>query len=235
MKKAQIIYNPTAGNGIHDADLLRDLVSEAGYKVNFVTTDNENWENFMQNDPDVIFLAGGDGTVKKVAVVLLQNMVAEKSIPINLIPLGTANNIATTLELPKQTWKEKIGSEFKITKFDVGKIKGLTEENFFLESVGFGIFPELIYQMKENPIENESVSEKLRRTLQVLLKIVQEFEPKKAKLNIDGIRIKGKFLMVELMNIKYIGPNLKLAPNVLPGDEYFNLIMIPENLRGKME
>ncbi len=234
MKTAQIIHNPTAGEGIHDAQELKDLVKDAGYKMNYISTEDEGWENFILNKPEVIFVAGGDGTVNKVSAVLLQQDLKENSIPINLVPLGTANNIATTLEIPKQRWEEVIGSDFKITYFDIGKIEGLAENKFFLESVGFGIFPELISRMKDNPVENESTSDKLRRTLKVLLKIVEDYKPEKAKIDIDGIKIKGSFLMVELMNIKYIGPNLKLAPNVHPGDEYFNLIMIPEKNRKQM-
>lgn len=234
MKIAQIIHNPSAGDAVHEEQALKELVDNAGYKVNYVSTDDVGWENFTDNDPDVIFLAGGDGTVNKVANVLLQQGPVKNSIPIHLIPLGTANNIATTLEIPKQTWKQKIDTDLKTTKFDVGLIKGLPEHTFFLESIGFGIFPELISKMEENSIENETTSDKLRRTLKVLLKIVQDFHPDKANLEINGIKIKGRFLMVELMNIKYIGPNLKLAPNVLPGDEYFNLVMIPEENRDKL-
>jgi diacylglycerol kinase (ATP) len=54
-------------------------------------------------------------------------------------------------------------------------------------------------------------------------------------MKIDGITIEGSFLMVELMNIKSVGPNLKLATNADPGDGYFDLVMIPEQNRAELD
>lgn len=233
--KAQIIHNPTAGNGEHSKERLLDIFKKPGECFNYASTDDDGWEEFEKNNPDIIFLAGGDGTIHKLAAVLLKKKSIEQQTPIHLLPLGTANNIATTMEnfIKPDNFSWKPEMEGKL--FDCGRVKKLKDQFFFLESVGMGIFPELIYEMKKSKIEEEDPAKKLNRTLKVLLKIVREFKAEKAKIKIDGIKIKGTFLMVELMNIKFIGPNLKFAPNADPGDGFFDLIMISEDHRPAFE
>lgn len=235
MRKAQIIHNPTAGNAGHTKKKLLEIVKEPGHQIDYVSTDDEGWEDFQKNKPDVIFLAGGDGTIHKLAAVLLKREPGEQRTPVHLLPLGTANNIATTLENFKNSGGMVPKLEKKGKKFDCGLVKNLDDQEFFLESVGMGIFPELIYEMKKSKVEDDNPSDKIKRTLKVLLKIVREFKAEKAKVIVDGIKIQGTFLMVELMNIQFVGPNLKFAPNADPGDGFFDLIMISEDDRPAME
>lgn len=231
MKKAQIIHNPTAGIAGNTKDEIIELIANAGFTTKYVSTDDEDWESFSKNEMDVIFLAGGDGTVRKLASVLIDKNMCDRHIPIYLLPMGTANNIATSLGIFKNLNTASLKNEKEIQKFTCGKLKGVKDENFFLEGVGFGVFPELIRQMKDTGKEDETPDEKLKRTLRVLLETVKEFKAKKAKIKADGLKIKGTFLLVELMNIKYIGPNLEFAPNANVEDDFLDLVLIPEEKR----
>lgn len=231
MKKAQILHNPTAGDGNHTKDEIIELIETAGFETTYNSTDNEGWESFSKNKMDVIFLAGGDGTVRKLASVLIAKKMCDSHIPIYLLPLGTANNIATSLGIFKNLNAASVDEQVEIQKFTCGKISGGNDEEFFIEGVGFGVFPELIRQMKDTGKENETSDEKLKRTLQVLLEIVKNYEPQKAKIKADGLEIAGSYLLIELMNIKHIGPNLKFAPNANVEDEFLDLVLIPEKKR----
>lgn len=236
MKIAQIVHNPTSGNAGHSKKDLVEMAKKAGFKVNYTSTHNEGWEKFVQNEMDIIILAGGDGTIHKLAEALLTHKILIKFIPVYLLPLGTANNIAKTFKISlDEDWKKSKLTEGETNKFFFGRLKGLKNENFFLESVGFGIFPELIFEMENNKIENEPPAEELQRTLKTLLTIVKEFKAQKAKIKVGGITIKGSFLLAELMNIRFIGPNFELAPQALPDDGYFDLVLIPERNRAELE
>lgn len=236
MKIIQIVHNPTAGKRKHGRESLMDLVKETGHLVNYVSTDENNWKEFIENEMDAILVAGGDGTLHKVANELRNN--PEKKVPIYLLPIGTANNIAKTLQIPRRTFPLAESFDKSTESYDCGKVIGLSGEDFFVESIGFGIFPELISEMKKNYLkedEDETAPDKLKRTVEVFLKIVKEFKGQKAKIKFDGITVKGKFLLIELMNIKYLGPNLKLAPRADPSDGYFDLVMIAEENRHDLE
>ena len=196
----------------------------------YVSTEaGDAWKNFRPDNLDIIFLVGGDGTVRKLTEVLLTH-ISDRRIPVHLLPLGTANNIAKTLRVSKETDNRWMNVDRNMKPFDCGRIVGLPGQQFFLESTGFGIFPELIFEMKGTPAKGDS-SNALQTALKVLLRIVKNFEPRKATIKVDGIVIQGSFLLVELMNIQYLGPNIDLAPGSDPGDGYFELVMIPGKRR----
>ncbi|MDT0677262.1 diacylglycerol/lipid kinase family protein [Autumnicola musiva] len=235
MKTIQIVHNPTAGDGSHDKEELIKIVEDSGYKADYISTNYVFWKkHFKPQDAAAILLAGGDGTVRKLAKNLIAIKDLPKPLPIHLIPLGTANNISKVLRVPQNKEQHKINLERKFTTFSYGKIKSTGKKDFFLESFGFGIFPKLIAEMKklETP---DNPKEELQKTLEVLLEIVKGYKAKNAKIKTGGITIKGSFLLVELMNIKLIGPNFKLAPAAHPGDDHFELVLIPEEKRKALE
>lgn len=231
MRKAQIIHNPTSGDGKHTKRQIIDEVSKTATVESYVSTDKDNWNEKLDQDVDLIFVAGGDGTFHKVANELVKEKHFPSSKPLFLLPCGTANNIARTFEVPKKIKDQQENLLQKTRNFDVGKIQGLKDFDLFFEGVGFGIFPELIKRMDEKNEEYDSTSEELKATFQNLLKIAGKFKARTATIEADGIRIEGAFLLVELINIKYIGPNFLIAPKADPGDGFFDLVLIPETKR----
>jgi len=227
MNLIQIIHNPTAGEGQHSREQLIEMVTASGHGYHYASTDDSGWKDFHLNKIDAYLVAGGDGTVRKLAMVLLANKLLQQK-PIFLLPLGTANNIAETLSSEPYT---KLDLSGRNKKYDCGRIDGLGSEEYFIESLGFGIFPELIAEMEKEKLKGASPEEEMDRTLEVLLEIAKNFKAKKAKIKVHGIKIKGSFLLVELLNIQHIGPNLMLAPDADPGDAYFELVLIPEDGR----
>lgn len=232
MKNILIVHNPTAGYAAHSKRYLIGLFKDTGMTAIYVSSDEEGWEKSLSSKTDAVYLAGGDGTVHSLAIELLKIKNPEERPPVILMPLGTANNIATTLSILGRDAFPVIDPRAIKRKFDCGKVSGIEGNEIFLEGVGMGIFPELISEMKKMEVKPE---EKLNRTLEVLLKIVKKYKARKAKIEFDGFTIKGSFLMVEVMNTRYIGPKLQLAPEADPGDGYLNLVMIPENKREVLE
>lgn len=231
--KIQIIHNPTSGNGRHKKEDLIKFLEGFGNEISYVSTQNEDWISFMRDEPGQIIIAGGDGTIRKVAEVLLSTEFKDRERPdLRLFPLGTANNISEALKIPAE--REIPKPEGKREDFDYGSIKGLEKEHFFLESVGFGIFPELIFETEKRLVEEEDATEEMNNVLNILLQSVKRFHAQKAEITANGITITGMFLMVEVMNIKFLGPNLKFAPGAVPGDGFFDLAIISERNRPEL-
>src|SRR5436190_20739936 len=101
----------------------------------------KTWKKINEK-ADFLVVAGGDSTIRKITKELLDRKLSEKTWPIALLPLGTANNIAQTLNIEGNT-EEIIQSwhHIHVKAFDVGRIHGLPKVDFFLESLGYGIFP----------------------------------------------------------------------------------------------
>ncbi len=228
MKFAKLLHNPGAGDGEHSANELVDMIEAAGFDCSYSSTKKLDKTDIKPHKLDLVILAGGDGTVRKVAPQLLQ-----ENLPIGLIPMGTANNIARTLGIASdpETIVENWTHD-KVKSFDLGHVYGLDEPYVFLEGFGFGLFPLLMERMKKfNKEEIEDPRERMQLALKVLHELVEQFTAVKGTVKVDGNDHSGKFLLIEVMNIKSIGPNLDLASGADPGDGYFDVVMVREDER----
>src|SRR5437016_1982998 len=98
MKIVNLIHNPDAGNENHSEEKLVSLLEANGFECRYNSMNKKNWKK-MQGNVDFIVAAGGDGTIRKITKRLLDRKLSEKTWPIGLLPLGTANNIAQTLHI----------------------------------------------------------------------------------------------------------------------------------------
>jgi diacylglycerol kinase family enzyme len=232
MKKAKILHNPKAGKQEHTKKKLVSLVKSKGFNCGYSSTKEIGWKKIKPRT-DFIVIAGGDGTVRKIVTQLHNKKKSSKNLPILLLPLGTANNIAKSLGIDGHI--DDIIKNFdkgKLKKFDAGRITGRKKEMIFLESFGFGIFPELMQQMKGKPEREDSTPEEnIKAALEELQKIVMSYPAKPFTVIIDDTPFTDHYMLIEVMNISSIGPNLNLSPDADPGDGEFELIMIPENQR----
>ena len=237
VKKAMVLHNPEAGEGDTSERALIKSIESAGFNCSYSSTKQFRWENIeTEGGIDFLVLAGGDGTVRKIADELLGRKMIEKKLPIGLLPFGTANNIATTLGLCKESLDIIQGWHHgTVKKFDVGIIEGLEEPAFFLESFGYGLFPKLMQEMqKQKKNDLQDPKEKLQAALEILHDLIQSTPAKKCKIQINGNDYSGDFILIEVMNIRSIGPNLNLAPDADPGDGVFDVVLITELQRAAL-
>lgn len=100
-RRAHLIFNPISGQGNAEEDLetVRSHLSEA-FDLTICQTTPERGAGVLasqalQQDVDLVIASGGDGTVNAVAEALI-----ESSIPMAILPRGTANAIASALNIP---------------------------------------------------------------------------------------------------------------------------------------
>jgi len=227
MQTIKLIHNPTAGDEEHNKEVLVEQIEKAGFVCRYSSTKDDDWKEW--EEADLIAIAGGDGTVRKVVKKVLKQKGNNKKLPIGLLALGTANNIAKTFEVDPDT--EKVIESWKTAGFkkvDIGLIENVPDVDFFLEGLGFGIFPYLMKEMKNAKNEYRTPAEELKAAQKMLHTILMDYEPRQCHLEVDGTDHSGKFYMVEVMNIKSIGPNMVLAPMADPGDGEFEIVLVPE-------
>ncbi|TLV02766.1 diacylglycerol/lipid kinase family protein [Dyadobacter luticola] len=237
MKKAALLHNPTAGDNDFSKKQLIKLIEGEGFGCAYASVKEEGWDQF-EDDTDFLAIAGGDGTVRRVAKALMKRKLLDKQFPLALLPHGTANNIACALGIDGeaqsiiQRWHH-----YHLKPMDVGKVHGLRDDLFFLEGLGLGIFPKLMKEMGKVPPEHlgETVPEKLNVARNVLCDLVSKYEAKPCTIIADGTEHTGNFLMVEVLNIRSIGPNLVLAANADPGDGEFEVVLVTEDHRKRFQ
>lgn len=232
MEHILIIHNPSAGNGTHTRQDIWKYIDPEKEKITYRQISEKKWKKDLRECPDIILVAGGDGTVHNVALALLQANL-KKAIPIQILPFGTANNIAQALHIPSISI-EASDRRAKIQEFDYGEVKGWGKSSLFLEGFGLGIFPELIEKLSKKE-KGKPHSNKRENIIKTLLGIVNQLPTIKAQIKVNGIRIKGRFLLIESMNIPYVGPNLELVHKNILGDGFLDLVLIAESQRDMLK
>src|SRR6266576_1909047 len=90
--RVTLMHNPKAGDAKHGKKELMAALAKAGHHAIYQSTKKSDYKKALKKSTDLVIAAGGDGTVAKVAFRLI-----DTGIPLSVVPLGTANNLARTL------------------------------------------------------------------------------------------------------------------------------------------
>ena len=232
--RVTLIHNPGAGRQDQDgaAKLIR-LLEDEGHAVRAVSS-NEDWKRRLAEPADVVAVAGGDGTVARVAKAMVG-----RGIPVAPLPAGTANNIARTLGLIDRPWEELVRAwpDARRVKLDVGVARGPWGERRFVEGVGAGLFACLLGSSDpaRKLAQLKQPRERVALALEILRKQAAGCQAVALEASLDGEDISGRYLLFEAVNIMYVGPSLFLAPDSQPGDGTFEVVMVGEAERERLQ
>ena len=229
--KVTLIHNPDAGDDQQpSADALFDLIVRAGHTASYQSSKDENWQRVLEKPCDIVAVAGGDGIVGTVATHLIG-----RQVPIAVLPMGTANNVATTLGLIEKPLKQLIAgwATAPRVKFDAGKVNGPWNLKYFIEGLGMGLFTETMYRLDATDNVDlahlNDTGEKLKSVLEILRERLRSFTPNRLQITLDGRDMSGEYVLLEVMNISYIGPNLCLAPHANPSDGLLDIVLVSKD------
>jgi diacylglycerol kinase family enzyme len=229
--RVTVIHNPNAGEGERGESLVGEL-SAAGYEVTYVNAKKADLEEALGEPADLILVAGGDGTVRKVATLMIG-----QTTPVVVIPLGTANNIAATLGVhDRPNHLAEYLRSLRPSPFDVGLWTNAQKDHPFVESVGIGIITTLMTELADRK-RQERVEDKERGfadELEVLHDIIRDAEAMPVDLVADGEDLGGEYLLIEVMNIRSVGPKVVLAPDADPADGWLDLVTIRKSERQQL-
>jgi len=234
MKQVILLHNPSAGDEDHLKEELVKAIENEGFVCTYFSVKEDSWKHQLDN-ADFAVVGGGDGTVRRVVKELVKRNVLAKRLPIALLPMGTANNLSKTLGIERDADKETYIRNWKNQKFqrfDIGVVKNADTTEFFIESVGFGVFPKLMKEMSTlDKTKVVSAKEELKLALKVFYDIIQSAEAERCWIKADGEVYEGDYLLVEVMNSRSIGPNLVLAPDAKTDDSIFDIVLLEEGQR----
>ena len=225
-----LIHNPGAGRQRRgEAAKLIELLTGAGHEVRYRSVKEPGWKRALKKNADLVVVAGGDGTVGKVA----RRMVG-RGIPVALLPSGTANNIARSLGQLARPFEDLVRGwdGARRVKLDAGVASGPWGERYFIEGVGAGIFADVLANPASEHLKERA--DPVASALQRLRNFAMHTEPLEIAGVLDDEDISGRYVLFEALNMAYVGPNLHLAHDSQPGDGELSLVLVTEKHRDRL-
>lgn len=188
-----------------------------------------------RDEADVVLVGGGDGSVNEALPALI-----ETQLPLLLIPLGTANNLARTMEIPNPALEA-------LTLLKTGQIQevdlGVANDIPFVNVIGLGLSTQV----------NRLVRSESKRLFGVFAFILMAFKvglrmtPFRIHVDYDGTKHVAYTWQVTICNGRNYGSGLVIHEEASLKDEtlhglstevkkwWHSFILIPGLMRGKFE
>jgi len=227
MKKLLFIVNPMAGKGAYKASFGETLFTmhEGGVVPTVRFTSGRGDATALAQsegaDYDIICCLGGDGTLSEVMEGVVQLPEGSRP-PIGYIPLGTANDVATTLDLPKNNM---VAAARRVVygqpmDFDVGKFGDVGN---FTYVAAFGAFTDVSY---ETPQQEKQALGHFAYVLEGMMRLPR-ITKYHAKVEYDGGVLDDDFLFGGVVNSTSVAGLIHLNSDKIQLDDgLFELALV---------
>ena len=217
--RISLFHNHRAGDSV-SFSWVQGLIEAAGHEVVRVFDREAAIAELIDERTELVVAAGGDGTASAAARLL-----SGRPIPLAILPMGTANNIAKTLHGDASC--EELVSGWNTAsrrRVDVGVVNGTWGERRFLEAVGVGLVPTCIVSADTEPLSGDDAASNLVSALERYREVLSVFKPRRWTLRLDGVEVTGEFILAEVLNTRSVGPNIVLSDETDPSDGYFDVV-----------
>lgn len=235
IKRVRLILNPISGDEQPNSMKLPEIVAAieaAGMRADLAFTKPDQTpaliaQRAVEEGYDMVVVGGGDGTVSEVAKGLLH-----APIPLGILPIGTYNNIARSLNLPTDVSEAcEVLVNGQIKSIDVGQANN---QHYFFEAAGVGLDAALF------PLGEEIKGGRWGRMLQAA-QLAMGYKPQKLRIQLDRpisearvpsikrqtllrrqiskrSELRLEALLVVIANGPYYGTGFTVAPNAVIDD-----------------
>jgi len=214
--KILLIINPISGDSNKES-LISSIKQRTTSKIEiFKTTGKDDIKKIKKliaaNDYERVLVVGGDGTVKLVA-----EAIEDSTLPIGILPAGSANGLAYDLDLPlEQEAFIKVALGDKQKKIDAIKING----QLCLHISDLGLNAELIRQYEQGTFRG-----KFGYALQTIPTLFNTEGPYDFTIQANEKTIHRKGIMLAIANSKKFGTGAIVNANGKIDDGIFELLL----------
>ena len=221
MKNVKFIYNPYSGENVilDHLDIVIKIHQEAGYTIVPYRIDKEidvinAFNDFRDTNYYYVLIAGGDGTIDNVVNAMAK---AGVSVPIGILPVGTANDFGKFLGMPSDISKacrQILNSE--VTSVDLGSIN----DKYFVNVASTGLFTDV---SQKTDVNLKNTIGKLAYYLKGLEEL-PNFRKLEIKIKSEEMEYEGNMYFMLVFNGQTAG-NFKLATKASADDGLLDVII----------
>lgn len=215
MKPYLVLINPYARQGkklvYHALEKLQSLEVEL---VSIFPKDLTSIPDLIRNykhQVDAVIIGGGDGTLN-----LAVDALVETKLPLGILPLGTANDLARTLDIPiSLNTACEIIAQGKQHLIDLGWVNG----KYFFNVASLGLSVEITEKLTKQSKKRWGILAYAITALKVILN-TRTFQ---ADLIINGECIQVKTIQIAVGNGRYYGGGMTIAYDATIDDQRLDI------------
>ncbi|AGA90867.1 conserved protein of unknown function BmrU [Thioflavicoccus mobilis 8321] len=216
------IVNPRAGAGNPPIEPLARLLANEGAAVTTYRTDALRTTADIDQAlgrADAAVIGGGDGTVNSMIASILRH-----AVPLGIIPLGTANDLARTLDIPSDPLEAgRVVLAGRTRRIDVGQANGL----HFMNAAGVGLSVAIGERLSQAEKARLGVLAYARH----LWRLLGRGEGLRAEIDGDGLRLRGRVVQVTVANGRHYGGGMTVHDGAQIDDATLTVLVVrPQSL-----
>ncbi len=215
MPRALLLVNRLSREG--DADLAAglELLTRRGFSfTELYTTDPQAIAGLLRRhlrEAELVIVGGGDGTLNTAAQVLV-----ESGLPLGILPMGTANDLARTLGIPASLEDAcRLIAAGRTHRIDLGKVN----ERYFFNAASIGLAVRVTHHLSPEVKGRWGILAYPR----ALLAALRENRAFHAEILCDGRRLRQRSIQVTIGNGRHYGGGLTIAEDAEIDDHCLNL------------
>lgn len=221
--RAIAIINPVAGRGrtLRRWPAIRDRLRGSGWVFREYVSQRPGHAIDLAagaaHDCDIVLTVGGDGTANEVVNGMLSN--GRSPVPLGLVPLGTANDFATSLGISAkgEALAQPLLAEHR-RRIDLGR----AGNRYFVNVAGAGFDAAVAHWVNSRwKLFGGTVM-----YVAGILRTLAVFNPVWMRIELDGVPREGKIFMVAVGNNAAYAGGFRMCPDAVPDDGWLDVVTI---------
>lgn len=217
-RRIAFIVNRNAGSGSAPVERLAGALSSSGDEIRVHGLSGADGETAVIRDAlahvDAVVIGGGDGTINRFVGEALA-----RRLPLGILPLGTANDLARTLGIPADPDKAAgLVVSGKTRAIDVG----LANDVYFVNAAGVGLSVDMGASMSDHEKSVLGVTAYARH----LLRLVGRDNAFNVEIDADEIRMRGRVIQVTIANGRHYGGGMTVREDAAIDDGVMDVLMV---------
>lgn len=217
-RRALLIINKKSRSGETGLDTLLDRLQSTGMQVRQAPLESPasipDLIRMHASHIDCVILGGGDGSMSCAAQALI-----ETGLPLGILPMGTANDLARTLHIPLDLSAAcDVIAGGIVHEVDVGSVNGRLFFN--VANIGLGV------TVKRLLTADLKQRWGVFSYAHCLLRAIRDFQPFHADIECDGRQQRVRSLQIAVGNGRHYGGGMTVSEDASLEDARFHLYSI---------
>lgn len=215
MQKALLLVNRHARRGKTALTEAIDLLKSLDLVLIEESTNHprqlSNLIQRYQDQVDLVIIGGGDGTLNAAIDGLIST-----GLPLGILPLGTANDLARTLGIPTALPEAcQVIAGGQIKQIDVGKVN----DKYFFNVASLGLSVQITQNLTKEAKRRWGVLAYAATTLRV----IWQSRPFRAEILLQGENIRVQTIQIAIGNGRHYGGGMVVAEDAAIDDQRLDL------------